>query len=137
MSFKSGFEYYQCEDGIYHMSFYDHQKTTIDGCFRCLEQVYAATPPNQQVRLLLDARPSTGLMLMLKYITDKSRELNSKLKRPRLAVAIVIETTIFSRVLDTTLRVFIRSDDALRIFDLSQYDTAVEWLQQAAATAGD
>src|SRR5688572_16703299 len=123
MTLKTGCEYHLRDDSIYQMIFYDFQHKTIDRYFRHLEVIYPAIPPQTRVKLLLDARPAQGFIPMLKYIIDKSREFEKiQPNRPPIAMALVMEMTIFTRILDTTLRVFLRSRDRMRIFDIREFD---------------
>jgi hypothetical protein len=136
MSSRSGSEYHLRDDGIYHLVFHNFQHRTIDQYFRHLEAIYPHIPPDTHIKLLLDARPAQGFILMLKYIIEKSREFEKKHPgRPPVVMAIVIEMNIFTRLLDSTLRVFVRSRDQLRFFDLPQFENAIDWIQQAAVTS--
>lgn len=137
MSLKTGCAYHLREDGIYHMIFYDFQKSTVDQYFRHLEHLYPTIPPDIHVRLLLDTSPARGIIPLLKYIIDKSREFEKKQpQRPPVVMAIVMEMNIFARMLDTVLRVFVRSEDRMRIFGVDALDLAIEW-QNRVAPSGD
>src|ERR1043165_5366708 len=97
----TGCQYNQREDGIYHVIFYDMDRPSIDQYFRYLEVIYPQIPPHPRARLVVDTRPSRGLMPLLAYIVQKSREIEQKAGfRPPVALAIVMEMNIFARVLD-------------------------------------
>jgi hypothetical protein len=136
MTLKTGCEYHLRDDGIYQMIFYDFQHKTIDQYFRHLEVIYPGIPPQTRVKLLLDARPAQGFIPMLKYIIDTSREFEkAQPNRPPVALAMVMEMNIFTRVLDTTLRVFLRSRDRMRIFDIREFDAALDWLHEVVVSS--
>lgn len=118
------------DDGIYHAILYDRLRLTIDEYFAHSRRIFDTTPPEQRVNFLIDTRPSGGQIPVLNYITEKSREMNALYpNRPALGVAILIEMSVFSRILDLSLNLFLRRNDRMRLFNTTDFDTAVAWLK--------